>query len=426
MRVGTGGGTGNRTFRSLRNRNFRLYYFGQMVSQAGTFMQVVGQSWLVFKLTGSGTALGFVATLQFLPLLMFGGIAGVLVDRVDRRRLYIGTQTLAGAEALLLGALTIAGVVDLWMVYVLAFVLGLITAVDQPTRQTFLYDMVGPEDITNAVSLQMTIGSTSRALGPAFAGITIAVLGIGPCFLLNAGSFAAVICSLLAMRPGELHPVAVQPRRGGQFREGLSYVWEVREVLAILVMAAIFIGIAWEFEVVLPLLARLTFHGGAGLYGVMSSMLGVGALCGGMIMAGRGLATGRTLVFGSVTVGLAFLAGALAPVLWLEMVALFLMGVTSCVLASATNSTLQLRAAPHMRGRVMALYTVATVGTRPIGGPMVGWIGQHFGPRAGVGAGGVGVFVGLGLWWIISRTRPHGDRQAAPSTRVDAEPALGT
>src|SRR2546421_1175191 len=247
---------GRSTFRSLQIRNFRLYLSGQVISMAGTWMQAVAQGWLVLKLTGSGTALGLVGTLQFLPMLAFGPMAGVLIDRTDRRRLYAATQAMCGATALVLGVLTATGLVRLWMIYALAACLGLVTAVDQPTKIAFLYDMVGPEDLTNAISLNQAMNNVGRIVGPAAAGITIGLLGIAPCFFVNALSFVAVIVALLMMRTDELHVSAPQPRKKGQVREGLRVVAAKPELCALLVMAALFFGLAWMSDVVMPLVAR--------------------------------------------------------------------------------------------------------------------------------------------------------------------------
>jgi MFS family permease len=414
------GKVGRGTFRSLsNNRNFRLYYFGQMVSQAGTFMQTVALAWLVYQLTGSGTALGLIPLLQFGPLLVFAGWAGVLVDRCDRRKLYITTQALAGAEATVLGILVVTGSVQLWMVYALALVLGFITVIDQPTKNTFIYDMVGPSDLTNAVSLTMTIGSASRALGPAIAGLLIASVGVGTCFLVNAASYLVVIACLVVMRPAELLPAKPAPRERGQFREGVRYVRGHRELLAILIFIAMFLGLAWEFEVALPLLANRTFGGGAGLYGLMSSVLGIGALTGGMLMARYGQANKRTVMTGGVSVTIALFLAAFAPHIWVEMIALALVGVTSCIAAASSSATAQLLAAPEMRGRVMGLYTMGSIGTRPIGGFIVGYVGQHVGPRASFVFSGCSVAVALVLWHVIGRTRPR-PVSVAPQSRSDA------
>jgi MFS family permease len=395
--------TATNTFRSLRTRNYRLYVMGQLVSLAGTFMQIVAQAWLVLKLTGSGTALGFVTTLQFTPILLLGGIAGVLVDRVDRRRLYLWTQSLAGLEALALGVLTVTGSVRLWMVYVMAGALGVITALDLPVKSAIVMDMVGPADLTNAISLNMAMNNTSRVLGPALAGVTIAAVGIGPCFLLNAASFGAVIVALLLMRPQEMHPAVLQPRRRRQFREGLHYVLRSSELLAILVMSMLLFGVAWEFDVVVPLMARYTFHGGAGIYGLLTSALGAGAVVGALVAASRNDPSKRMLISTGIAFSGALILAAFAPSLPAEVGAMALVGATGIAFASVCSSRLQLQAAPAMRGRVMALWSVAVVGSRPIGAPFLGYVSQHLGPRFGLGLGAVSVLLlALPSWWLLT------------------------
>ena len=412
------------TFRSLRTRNYRLYATGQLVSLAGTFMQTVAQAWLVLKLTGSGTALGLVTTLQYTPILVVGGVAGVLVDRVDRRRLYLWTQTLAGLEALVLGMLTVTGSVRLWMVYVMAGALGLITALDQPVKSSIVLDLVGPADLTNAISLNMAMSNTSRVLGPALAGVTIAVLGVGPCFLLNAASFGAVIVALLLMRPEEMHPAVLQQRERKQFRKGLAYVRRSPELLAILVMSALFFGVAWEFDVVLPLVARYTFHGGAGIYGLLTSAMGIGAVVGALLTAARNDPSKSLLTTTGIAFAATLLFAAAAPSIPVEFVAMALVGATGIALASVCSSRLQLQAAPGMRGRVMALWSVAVVGTRPLGGPLVGYVSQHLGPRFGLGLGGLTVLVlALPLWWLLSHGLHRSAGRSAHRAEIASEPA---
>jgi MFS family permease len=406
-------------FRSLSNRNYRLYFVGQLVSLAGTFMQTVGQAWLVLKLTGSGTALGLVTTLQYLPILVLGGMAGVILDRVDRRRVYMWTQTLAGLEALVLGVLTVTGLVQLWMVYVLAFVLGIITALDQPVRGTMVLDLVGPDDLTNAISLNMAMGNAGRAVGPAIAGLTIAALGIGACFLVNAASFGAVLIALVMMRPEEMHPAALQPRQPRQLRDGFAYVRRTPEVRALLVMAALVFGLAWEYDVVLPLAAKFTFGGGAETYGVMSAAVGIGAIVGALTTARTNSASARLLVAMSGTFAVGLLAAALAPTIQTELVALAVVGGAGIAFAAVANSRLQLRTAPGMRGRVMAFWSMAVIGTRPLGGPITGFVGEHAGARwaLALGAGGI-VVLALPLWWLLGRA----DRSVPAPELVEVPP----
>jgi MFS family permease len=261
----------------------------------------------------------------------------------------------------------------------------------------------------------MTIGSASRALGPAIAGVLSATVGVGTCFLVNAASYLVVIACLVVMRPAELHPIKPAPRERGQFRAGVRYVRGNRELLAVLVFIAMFLGLAWEFEVALPLLANRTFGGGAGLYGLMSSVLGIGALTGGMVMARWGQANKRTILAGGIAVMIALFLTAGAPYIWTALIALVLVGVTSCIAAASSSATAQLLAAPEMRGRVMGLYTMGSIGTRPIGGLIVGYVGQHVGPRASFVFSGASVAVALVLWHLIGRTRPRPVEAAQPA-----------
>jgi MFS family permease len=414
-------------FRSLRTRNYRLYVSGQVVSMAGTFMQAVAQAWLVLKLTNSGTALGAVATLQYLPILLLSPFAGVLVDRIDRRRLYMCTQALAGLEALTLGVLTATGLVQLWMVFVLAAMLGLITSIDQPVKNSFVCDLVPPDDLTNAISLSSAMTNTSRMVGPALAGITIELVGIAPCFIINACSFGAVILALALMRPAELQPQAIQPRKKGQLREALATVRRIPEVLAILLMAAVFFAIAWEWDIVIPLIARFTFHGGAGLYGLLMSMISIGAVLGALGTATRTDPNRRVVAAAGIGLGIAFLGAALAPSVWIEILVLPVVGALATTFAATINARLQLHTPHEMRGRVTALWMVATIGVRPIGAPLVGFVGQHVGPRYALGFAAIALLgVALPIWYVIDSrgARRRVAKEAAGADATSGDPAL--
>ncbi len=389
-------------FESLRIRNYRFYFAGQTISSIGTFMQAVAQAWLVLQLTGSGAALGLLTTMQFGPLLLLGGPAGVLADRFDRRHLYLVTQTVLGLEALVLGLVVTFGSVQLWMVYALAIVLGVVSALDQPIRQTIVLDIVGPADLANAVSLNMTLGSTSRAVGPALAGIIIALVGVGPCFLVNAATYLAMIGALLAMRPRELHPAVREPRARGQFRAGLAYVWASSELRSMLTLIAVVCALAWEFEVALPLIARYTFDGGASLFGVLASAVGVGAVVGGLESARRADSSRGMLLASGVLMAVAMWGATLAPTVVWETVALFVAGAAGVIFVAVAATRLQLNTVPHMRGRVMALYSICILGTRVIGGPIVGWFGQTFGARASLAVGAVAVTLVVPTWLLVS------------------------
>src|SRR4051812_956015 len=382
------------TFRSLRVRNFRLYFTGQLVSMTGSWMQIVAQGWLVLRLSdNSGAALGLVTALQFLPVLLIGAWSGVVVDRFDKRKLLMVTQSFAAVLAGILAVLTLTGVVQLWTVYLLAFLTGFVTAFDNPARQTFVSDLVGPDDLSNAIGLNSAMFNLARIAGPALAGVLISLVDVGPCFALNAVSFLAVIVSLLMIHTDQLahHVPVVRAKR--QVREGLTYVWHTPELRLTLMVMAVVGTLAFNFQVVLPLLAKLSFHGNAGTYGLLSSVMGAGSLIGALGTASRHKPTPKVLMGSCVAFGAFMLAASMAPTLPIAIPLFVLTGATSMTFMATANTTLQLKATPSMRGRVMALYTLVFLGSTPIGGPIIGYICQHFGPRVGFGVGGVAALV---------------------------------
>jgi MFS family permease len=377
-----------RTFRSLRTRNFRLYASGQALSLIGTWMQRMAQEWLVLDLTGSGRWLGVTAALQFLPLLVVGPWGGLVADRVDKRKLLLVTQSAAGVLAAVLGVVTLTGAVQLWMVLALALALGVVTALDNPTRQAFVIEMVGTADIANAVTLNSVMINAARAIGPAIAGVLIASVGMAPTFLINAASYGLVVVALIAMDPRQLLRGAPAVRGPGQLREGLRYVARtpaLRMPLLLMVVAGTF---AYEFNVTLPLLARYVFEGDARTLGILNFALGAGAVVGGLVAAGRDTPTDRSTVLAALSFGGLLLLTAVAPTLWLAVVALVLTGAVSITFLASANALLQLRTPAPYRGRVMALWTMALLGSTPVGAPIVGWIGEVAGARAGLAAGG--------------------------------------
>ena len=300
------------TFDALHNANYRRYFAGQAVSLVGTWMQTVAQGWLVLELTGSGTALGMVAAAQFLPLLLLAPYGGLLADRMDKRRLLLATQSALGLMALLLGVLVVTGAVRLWMVVALAFALGISTAIDNPVRQSFAQEMVGPSRVRNAVTLNSILVNAARAVGPAVAGLLIATAGTGVCFLVNAVTYVAVLAALLSMDVAELHPSPRAEKARGQVREGLAYVGRTPDLLVPLIMLALVGTLTYEFQVVLPLLAR-AFDGGPGTYGLLTSAMGAGAIAGGLVVAGRGRTGLRPQTGAAAKFGTAVLITAAAP-----------------------------------------------------------------------------------------------------------------
>ena len=390
------GAIGRRTFAALANPNYRRWYAGQGVSLVGTWMQTIAQGWLVYTLTGSGTQLGLVVALQMVPVLILAPYAGLIADRMDKRRLIIAVQAVMAVLALVLGVLTVTGWVELWQVYALAAALGIATAFDNPTRQAFVSELVGPEHVRNAVTLNSVLVNAARAVGPAMAGILIATVGVSVCFLVNAGSYIAVIVSLLLLDKTALRPSVPTPRSRGQLREGLRYVASTPALAVPLVMMAVIGALAYEFQVVLPIVARETFGGGAEVYGFLTAAMGAGAVIGGLIVAGSGRTGTRAVITASFGFGIAILLAAAAPTLQLEMVAMTIVGATSVTLLAVGNSTLQLEARPDMRGRVMSLWAVAFLGTTPIGGPIAGYVAETAGGRAGLAMGGVTCLLAAG------------------------------
>lgn len=381
------------TFAALKGPNFRRYISGQAVSLIGTWMQTVAQSWLVLELTGSATAIGVVLALQTVPMLLLGPYGGVVADRTDKRRLMIFLQSLMGVQALLLGLLVVTDTVALWHVYVLAVMLGLNQCFENPARQSFMLEMVGPKDLRNAVSLQSVLASCSRMIGPAVAGIVIAAGGLGVCFLLNAASFVAVIASLVTLDVSKLQPSPPAARAKGQLREGLAYVRNDAALAVPLLMMALVGCLAFEFQVVLPIVADHTFDAGAGAYGLLTAAMGAGSVVGGLVIATWGRTGTKPLVVTALAFAVAMGIAAAAPNLTVVIATMVVVGAVSTAFTSTTNSTLQLASAPTMRGRVMALWSVAFLGSTAVGGPIAGWVCEQWGGRAGLLLGAVACLV---------------------------------
>jgi MFS family permease len=377
------------TFASLTNPNYRLYFSGQSLSLVGTWMQTIAQSYLVFQLTDSGTDVGLVVALQTLPVMLLGPYGGVVADRVDKRRLMVILQTLMGLQALVLGLLTVTHVVRLWEIAVLAVILGLNNTFENPARQSFVLEMVGPDYVRNAVTLNSVMVNAARAVGPAAAGLIINAGGLGVCFLINSASFIAVVGSLVRMDVAALNPSPPAVRAKGQLREGLRYVRNEVGLAVPLVMMAIVGCLAYEFQVTLPVVAARAFDGGSRTYGFMTAAMGVGAVIGGLYAAGRGKTGLASMVRSSAVFAVVIAAAAVAPNLGVEIVALAAVGAASVTFLSKGNSTLQLASDPQMRGRVMALWSVAFLGSTPIGGPIAGYVAQHIGARWGLALGAV-------------------------------------
>ncbi len=407
---------GRSTFSSLKVPNYRLYFSGQLISLIGTWMQTTAQAWLVLTLTNSPTTLGLVVALQTIPVMLLGPYGGVIADRVDKRRLMVVLQSMMGLQALVLGLLSVFGIVRLWEICVLAVVLGLNNTFEMPARQAFVREMVGKDELRNAITLNSVTANAARAVGPAIAGVLIATAGVGWCFLANAASFVAVVVSLIVMDRAALAPSRPERRARGQLRAGLAYAMGTTEIAVPLVMMAVVGTLAYEFQVTLPVLARGTFHGGSEAFGFMTAAMGVGAVVGGLVTAARGRTGLRPMLIACAGFGLAMLLCALSPALPIAYLALLLVGWGSVSFIAIGNSTIQLSSAPNMRGRAIALWQVAFQGTTPIGGPFIGWIIAATGARSGLMVGALSCGVAIAAGAAIGRRRLSSIPVAEPAS----------
>jgi len=396
------------TFRSLRSFNFRLWTAGGLVSNIGTWMQRVAQDWLVLtQLTHhDASALGIVMGLQFAPQLLFLPWTGSAADRLNQRRLLMLTQATMGVLALVLGVLTIAGVVRLWHVYVFAFLSGSAAALDAPVRQTFVAEMVGDADLPNAVALNSMSFNAAQMIGSAVAGLLIARVGIGWAFLLNGLSFAAVLISMSFFRLSELRTSARAHRTASGFLEGLRYVWRRPDLRAILIMLFLIGTFGLNFPIFISTMAVTVFHSDARGFGLLSSIMAVGTLSGALFAAGRQKPGLASLLVGAGVFGLGCTLAALAPGYWWFGAALMVIGAAGLTFTNGTNSIMQLSTEPAMRGRVMALRVGIALGGTPIGAPIVGWVANHFGPRWALGIGaGAGFTAALVALYVLARRK---------------------
>jgi len=380
-------------FRSLRNSNYRVWSTGALVSNVGTWMQRTAQDWLLLtQLTHhSAASVGVVIGLQFGPLLLLLPWTGFAADHFNQRKLLIATQAALGALALGLGLLTITGIVQLWHVYVFAFLSGCATAFDSPVRQTFAAELVGDADLSNAVALNSTSFNAAQLIGPAVAGVVIASIGTGWAFLINGLSFGAVLISLCLLRASELHSSARAPRSKGSFTEGLRYVWSRPDLRVILVMLFLIGTFGLNLPIFISTMAGV-FHTDAGGYGLLSSILALGTISGALLGAGRGTPRFETLLVGAAMFGLGCTLAAIAPNEWVFAGALVAIGVAALTFTNATNSLMQLSTEPAMRGRMMAIRVGIALGATPIGAPIVGWVADQFGPRWALGVGAASDF----------------------------------
>jgi MFS family permease len=397
-----------RSFASLSVPNYRRYFAGQIISVSGNWMQMIAEIWLILSLTGSGIAVGLTTALQFLPILLFGALGGVVADRFPKRRILMLTQTLMALPALALLAVTASGVVAPWMVFALVFVRGSVNAVDNPTRQSFAIEMVGSDRLVNAVSLNSVLIHSSRLIGPALAGVLIATLGVEPCFAINALSFGAMLLALWRMEPSQLETPPRAEHRRGAVRAALRYVRGTPELAVPLGLMALVGTLGLNFQVVLPLLARFSFQGGAATYAALVCAMGIGSLIGALMTGAHGRSDARLIAGAALAFGVLALLAAGMPSLALEIPVLALLGASAVTFAAAINSSLQLAVRPEMRGRVMSLYSVVFLGSTPIGGPLSGWLSEAYDPRAALL---LAASAGLAAAWAarawLARLRPR-------------------
>jgi MFS family permease len=386
-----------RTFGSLDTRNYRLYFGGDLISHIGSWMQTMAEAWLVLTLTHSGAAVGATFAFRFLPVLLFGLWGGAVADRFDRRKVLLVTQTSMAVLAVVMWSIVFTGVVQVWMVFGLAVGLGFVTVVDEPARHAFVEEMVGPELVPNAVALTSAVGNSARITGPAAAGFLIGTVGTSWVFFVNAVSFFAVVAALAAMRTADLHRTHRHTERP-RVREGLVYAWGITEIRATIVLVAVVGTLVYNFPTFLTLMASDTFHGGADLAGVLMALLGIGTVGGALTAAARARPTRRTVVGAAALLGVALIVAAGMPTQLETELALIPLGAAAVFFGSTANGHMQIWSAPQLRGRVMAIYTLLTLGTTVAGGPFVGWVCQHWSPRTGLAfAGGVTVTAAVAL-----------------------------
>lgn len=388
---------------------------------SGNWIQNVAAMWLMVQLTGDGLAVGMTAALQFLPLMLFGVWGGLLADRVDKRRLLIGTQIGLMVPAVVLAVTTFTGTVTPLVIYAMVFLRGTAMAIDNPARQALPIELVGPDRVVNAVALNSVVIQSSRIIGPGIAGALIALVGIAWCFVVDALSFIAMIVALLRLDPDEMNEAPRATRHRGAVREGVTYVRRTPELLIPLAMMALIGLVSFNFQVVLPLMAHDTWEGTATTFTLLTVTMAVGSVIGALVAGNRREITPRLLVGAATLFGVFQLLAAFAPVLPLQLLPLVLLGMASVTFSAGVNSTLQLRVDPAMRGRVMALYSLVFLGSTPVGAPLVGWIAGWAGPRIGLAVGGLAALAAAaGAAWAYraAAARGAGDEDDAPAGRA--------
>lgn len=413
----------DKTFASLAIRNYRIYAFGQFVSQCGTWMQTVVLGWLVIELTGSGTQLGVVVALQFLPMLVLGPWGGVMVDRFNKLTILYFTHGIFALLALAMSILVYTGLVELWMLYVFSFALGLIRIFDNPARQTMAPELVKSHHLKNAVSLNATANNLARAVGPAVGGVLIAVIGIAACFFFNALSYLFAIVTLALLHKHELHTAPSSGHKKGQLQEGFRYALKTPNIRRTLIMMALIGTFSYEFQVSLPLLADIVFRGNAESYAALLGAMGLGSVIGGLYAASQHEVAAKDLVFFALLFGISMLATAAMPNLFLATLGMGLVGFFSINFTALATTVLQLESEPQMRGRIMSLWSVAFIGSTTIGGPIIGFIGEFAGARWGLGFGGlIAVFTAALVGVRMLRRRQR--QRVSESIEVQSETSM--
>jgi len=407
---------GRATFLSLEIYNFKLFFIGQTLSMSGTWMQNVAQAILILQLTGSGTALGFLAACQYVPIIFFASFGGLLADRFSKRKILFITQTSSGLLAFIQGFLVLSGLAQVWMIYLLALCLGIATAFDNPAKHTFIYEMVGDKYIKNAVSLNSTLVNLARVIGPTIAALLIPTVGLAACFFINGLSFLAVLIVLVMMHKPELHMTTTVKKTKGQLREGFQYVKSHGILRNVLIMMAIIGTFTFEFSTILPLLAKFTFQNGTQGFALLYSALGFGSALGGLYSASRTSTSLQEIIKTAFLFGGFVILAAFSPNLIIATALMICVGFLSIIYLSLCNSLLQITSSPQMRGRVMALWSITLLGSTPFGGPIIGWIGEFIGPRWGLATGGIAA-IGAALlvsFFLQKQTKPLPQKVVSP------------
>jgi MFS family permease len=407
------------TFRALRNRNFRLFFTGQLISQAGTWLTTIALTLLVLQLTHSGVAIGLLTAAQFGPVLLFGAWGGLIADRSDKRRLLIITQTLEMLQSFALAALAFMSHPPVAAFYLTALAGGFMLAFDNPARRSFVAEMVPASDVQNAVTLNSALMTSSRVIGPALAGILVVTAGFGWCFLIDGVSYLAVIASLVMMRRSELRQPPVVARARGQLRAAVRYIRDVPDLWIPLTMMTIVGTLTFNFAVVIPLFVEHTFHGGNGSFTLLYSVLSIGSVIGALAAAHMKVIDTHHVVWASIGFGAAMFVLAGAPTLPSAFPIALFVGLTSVAFITTSTAIVQVKADPAMRGRVLALQGMVLIGSTPIGGPLLGWICDAYGARAGILVGAVAA-VAAGVWGYIMHRRIVESRAVDATREVES------